>query len=209
MIVEKVPGAKIVQLAPFPDPQGRQLRPGPFPNSAADGSSFFTTKASDEVMKKVMEIRNELARDTSFYLRAYYGVEGRDYDMVDGLLTPRPDSAKPEYVTEMGLRQTFAITPMPYAVTKKAGINSRSEIDLYDFMYQFDVFYTGLNFVFPGINQAYSTYWADINTICDEYYANAITGKLDIDASFEAFKKSLYDAGLQQILDEYQTGISN
>jgi len=209
MIREKVPNANVVQLAPFPDAQGRRLRPGPYPNCAGDGSSFFTTKATDDIIRKIMEFRNDQAKDVQFYLRMYYGIQGRDYDIVDGLLSPRPEAASPEYVTEKGLRQTFGITPMPYQITRNAGLNTRPDMELNDFMFQFDVFYnSGVNFVFPGINQAYSTNWPDINTMCDEYYANAITGKVDIDASFEAFKRSLNDAGLQAIINEYQAGIS-
>jgi hypothetical protein len=149
-----------------------------------------------------------MAKDVPTYLRTYFGVQGRDYDMVDGLLSPRASSGTPEYVTQMGLRQTFGITPMPYQISRNAGLNPRPEMVLYDFMFQFDVFYNStVTFVFPGVNQAHSMYWADINTMCDEYYANTITGRINIDATFEAFKNSLNNAGLQRIINEYQAGL--
>ena len=207
-IKEKVPSANIVQLAPFPDSRGRQLMPTLFLNSGGGGASFFTTKANDTIMKKVMEIRNDMAKDVNFYLRMYYGIEGRDYDFVDKLLTPKADQAKPEYVADKGLRQTFSVTPMPYKITRNAGLNSKAEIELYDYMFQFDVFYMSNNFVFSGSNASHSLYAADIFTLCDEYYVNAITGKINIDASWDAFKRSLNNAGLQAVINDFQAGLS-
>jgi putative aldouronate transport system substrate-binding protein len=202
-----VPTAKLVQVDPFPGPDGVQRAMGGLLACNGDGTGVFTIKCTDEKMKKVMEMRNELAKDIKFYLRSYYGIEGRDYDMVNGLLTPRPDAAKPDYVTEMGLRQTFGITPMPYQISKAAGINSASEIKLYDQIFKFPQGRAWGNSFLFGVNQSLQDFGADVGTLSNEYMANACLGLVDIDATFEAFKKSLYDAGLQQIIDEYQAGL--
>jgi putative aldouronate transport system substrate-binding protein len=207
MIQAVVPAAKLVQVDPFPSPDGVQYTIGSLLACNGDGVGVFTVKCTDEKMKKIMEMRNELAKDVKFYLRSYYGVEGRDYDIVNGLLTPRPDAARPEYVTEMGLRQTFGITPMPYTITKAAGINSAAEIEIYDQVFRFPAGRSSGNDFLFGVNQAALDFGTDITTLSNEYMANVCLGFVDIDASFEAFKRSLYDAGLQRIIDEYQAGL--
>ncbi|NLA83340.1 MAG: hypothetical protein GX854_02165, partial [Clostridiales bacterium] len=45
---------------------------------------------------------------------------------------------------------------------------------------------------------------ADITTIADEFFFDAITGRIDIDAEWDAFLKKLDDAGLQEIIEEYE-----
>jgi putative aldouronate transport system substrate-binding protein len=206
------PRAKSVQLPPLKTAQGKKLRPEPL-ISVWNGPRFFTTKASDAVVQKILEINNEMVKDPSFFIRVAYGVEGRDYDMVDGLLTQRPEAVNIEYITEKGISSTFGGISSTWESTKSMGLVGKEEAALYDFVYQFEPTPViipaagGPLFVFTKTNEAMNLYWTDIATLCDEYYANAITGMVNIDATFENFKNSLYDAGLQKVIDEYEAGL--
>jgi hypothetical protein len=69
----------------------------------------------------------------------------------------------------------------PYEFAKSIGTIGKEEQALYDFVCQFEPAPTVM--------------------------ANAVTGVINIDATFAGFKKSPYDAGLQKIIDEYEAGL--
>jgi len=178
-----------------------------FPECAGDGSGFFGINCSDEKMQKIMEIKNSFSADWDWFVRGYYGVEGRDYTLVDGIITPKEEATKPEYVTEKGIRQTFAIAPTRAEDSKKYTY-SKEDLVVYNFAEQFIPYYIYTNFNFPGLNEADKLYGADIKTISDEFYYNAIMGKVDIDKEFENFKERLKAAGVEKVIEEYEKGRS-
>lgn len=201
------PKAEVVYLEPFKDEQGRQRAQCFFPECAGDGSGFFGINCSDEKMQKIMEIKNSFSADWDWFVRGYYGVEGRDYTLVDGIITPKEEATKPEYVTEKGIRQTFAIAPTRAEDSKKYTY-SKEDLVVYNFAEQFIPYYIYTNFNFPGLNEADKLYGADIKTISDEFYYNAIMGKVDIDKEFENFKERLKAAGVEKVIEEYEKGRS-
>ena len=64
--------------------------------------------------------------------------------------------------------------------------------------------YDGVNFFAPRSNEAANTYGGDVNTIVNEYYANAIMGKVDIDATWDEYVAKVNAAGLPEIIAEYE-----
>jgi putative aldouronate transport system substrate-binding protein len=207
MVTDANPNAKITFLEPFKDEQGRQRAQAFYPSCAGDGSGFFGINCTDEKMQKIMEIKNSFAKDWDWYVRAYYGEKDRDYTIVNGVITPKEEATKPEYVTEKGIRQTFALVPQKYEVEKKY-LYSEDDIFVYDFAKQFEPMHLYVNFDFTGVNEANNTYGADIRTISEEFYYNAIMGKVDIDKEFENFKERLKAAGVEKVVEEYEKGRS-
>ena len=53
-------------------------------------------------------------------------------------------------------------------------------------------------------NESANTYGSDVDTIVNEYYANAIMGKVDIDSTWDDYVAQVKAAGLDEILEEYE-----
>lgn len=203
MLTDSNPDAEVVLFPPFTDKDGKQCtwRPKAFGNS--DGASFFGANCSDEKMKKIMEIKNYFSKDWDFFARCFYGEEGVDYTVEDGVYIQNAEATKPEYQNEKGLHYQFAMSVHdPDTVRQK--MTSKADAAVYNEADKYDVMYYSSNFVFPGVNQAYNQYWADIKTISDEFYYNAIMGKVDIDKEWDSFQANLKATGLDDIIKEYQ-----
>ena len=133
-------------------------------------------------------------------------MKGTDYNLNEkGIIIPTAESRKPEYMSKQGF-YAFNLCPITYANQKKY-VLSDADVEVYDYSLKFDPLYLYQNFNFSGLNQSYSQYNTDIQSISDEFYYNAIMSKVDIDSGFIKFKAALDNAGLQKVLAEYQTGV--
>lgn len=195
--------AKLVFLEPLMGPDGKQNVNYSIQNCVGDGSSFFGKNCSDEKMIKVMEIRNEFKKDWGFYEQVYYGKEGRDFTKVSGIIIPNKDATTTEYVTEKGIRQTYALAPITGDDETKH-LLVESDAKLYSFARGFDKFWIG-NVLFSDISKAEGTYGADVSTAIDEFYFNAITGKVNVDTEWDKYIDKLNSLGLDKILAEKES----
>ena len=64
--------------------------------------------------------------------------------------------------------------------------------------------YSGTNFYVAGENEANTWYGADVVTIADTYYADALMGRVDIDETWDSYIEDLNNAGLSEIIAEYE-----
>ena len=54
----------------------------------------------------------------------------------------------------------------------------------------------------------FNMYNADIETTCDEFWYGSIRGDWDIDAEWDGYVESLYELGLEVILEDYEDLLS-
>ena len=168
----------------------------------------FSTECDD--IEPLLELVEYLYSDEG-YLLTNYGVEGETYTMVDGkpqytdLITNNPD----------GLSYFFA--SYVYASNAATGffpyINDQSK-SFYDFNdNQWQVFedlknlsdcaYTYPTYATMTTEESgeYASIESDLSTYCDSTVLEFIVGTRDIDAEFDSFVETLYDMGLQDMID--------
>lgn len=203
MLTDKNPNAKIDFLKPFAGPTGDKGAGGTaFP--AMQRGFFFGTKTSDEKMERIMAIKNFMAADDNFYIRAYFGEEGKGYTKdKDGVIQITPEYLSLDKITQEGIGQYFALRPDTWEFYKK---NNVLKIDLpaYDVAMSSPKKYNDVNFMINSTNEALLKNGTAVTTVVTEFETNATVGKLDIDKEWEAYKKKYLDAGGQAILDNYQ-----
>jgi len=97
-----------------------------------------------------------------------------------------------EIITNEGIAQTFALMPITFEWMEKS-MNERDAL-LHKMAIEQPKVYNGMDFAVSGTNMV---------KVVDEYYYNAIIGRVDIDSTWDSYVQSVLKAGLQDILDEY------
>ncbi|MBE5782493.1 MAG: hypothetical protein E7329_04155 [Clostridiales bacterium] len=205
MLKEMNPEAELVFLQPWESEDGRQWAHTFLANCAGDGAGFFGIDCPDEVVKKVLQIQNEMVKDLDLYKRLYFGEEGVDYTLDEnGQMYQTDEQKSASYVTKHGLKQTFCVRTIDFeAATAMQNENMRFVLKELAKNPAEDRLYAYNNFIAPETNEAYNDLNSEVNTIYKEFYINAITGKVDIDAEWDNYLAQLNQVGLQDILDEY------
>lgn len=202
MVTDVNPDAEVSIMEPFAGEDGVKRLCWTYATVSRNGCMAFGSDCSDEIIQKVLEIKNDFVTDMDFYLRAFYGEEGVDYELVDGTVSILNDSSSPETITEKGTGATFAIIPDTDAMM---GLSySQEDVELRNWASSFDYAYAGENFVVNGTNQARNDYGSDVATIASEFYYNAISGQVDIDAEWDNYLGKMEQAGVQLICQEYE-----
>lgn len=70
-----------------------------------------------------------------------------------------------------------------------------------------DVFYTSHLILTADEQDIYTDCWTDIETYINEMNAAFITGQKDIEAEWDTYVSTLYDMGLQDVIDVYQAAL--
>ena len=200
MLEAKNENATFEFLEPFEGPNGDVGAMVDFPSLIGDGAMYFGINASDEVVYKMMEIKEAMASDWDLYERCYYGVEGEDYTYENEILTVNAEQSAEDY-TEKGLRHTWAMVPTTFDWMEKS-MNERDK-EVHSAALSQPTVYSGTAFPINGTCEALTIKGEDVSKIVSEYYFNAITGKIDIDSTWDAHVQEVLDAGLSDILAEY------
>lgn len=203
MLLDKNPKANIVFMKPFAGPTGDKGAGGSaYP--AMQRGFFFGSKTSDEKMERIMAIKNFMSADDNFYIRSYFGEDGKGYTRdKDGVIQVPAEYLSIDKITQEGIGQYFALRPDNWDFFKK---NNVVKIDLpaYDVAMSSTKKYNDVNFTINSTNEALLKNGTAVTTVVTEFETNATVGKLDIDKEWEAYKKKYLDAGGQAILDNYQ-----
>lgn len=199
---EVSPDANVVVLAPFENKDGLQTAWCTTRVGTQSGALAFGANCSDEVMQRIMQIKNDLASDFEFYKRCYYGVEGVHYEIVDGKIVKFADI--PEEDVDPLVGTAFA-QGTPFQSAWYDDMYSAETVELYN-LYTNDAIENWLqinqNFSLLKSNEAAGMYGNDIGTVAQEFQIKAILGEVDVETEWDAYVQDLYDLGLQQILDE-------
>lgn len=197
------PDATATIIEPFADADGNAYLTALPDDSAFYGSMMFGSNCTDEKMQMVMTIKNDLVKDWEFYKRVYYGEEGKDYRYVDGVIQNIP-KMQPDF--KAGIGAVFAAVPIASEHFDEIfGPESAAIYQKYGTMKTLKVI---RNFSLLEGSEMFNMYNADVETTCDEFWYGSIRGDWDIDEQWDAYVQSLYDLGLQVILDDYQDLLS-
>jgi putative aldouronate transport system substrate-binding protein len=194
------PGASIVLLDPFVSGDGNAYLWQIYPVCIQGASFAFGADCSDEVMKKVMQIKNDLVADPEFYLRCQYGEQGVHWDYDEnGIARVFSDVAEEDKDPLVG--SFFAAPPTPKSFN--AFLLPPEDVELYSRFSQanYTPMYCEMNFYTNVENKAYSEKWTDGGTIWDETTTKMVKGEIDIDEGWEPMIQQLNELGLQEIID--------
>ena len=136
------------------------------------------------------------------YKMGRYGEEGVTYTVDENgtlVMNSDWDFAKQR---SMGIGQFYALQPQSFE--DASIVLTPDDIATANIAISSNKIYDGVNFFAPRSNEAANTYGGDVNTIVNEYYANAIMGKVDIDATWDEYVAKVNAAGLPEIIAEYE-----
>ncbi|HHW30559.1 MAG TPA: extracellular solute-binding protein [Clostridiaceae bacterium] len=202
MVLVNNPNAKIEFIPPVKGPDGKSGASIAYPKF--DGNSVvFGKNTSDEKVKRIMAIKEEFCKDWDFYVRCFYGEEGKHYTKdKDGVIVPTAEYLNYEKQVESGLGSYFALIPVDMDHFRR--ITPLNDMPAYNVAFASPKIYTTNGFPFAGTNESLLVKGADIKKVREEFYFNAITGKIDIDAEWDSYINKLNAAGLKEVEDEYQ-----
>lgn len=201
MLEAKDENATFAFLDPFTGPYGDSGSKINYPALRNDGAIFFGANASDEVVAKMMEIKEAFASEWETYERGYYGIEGEDFEYDEsGRLIINADESAEDY-NNKGIRQTWALMPITFEWMEKTMTEKDKEV--HEKSLSQNKIYNGITFATNGSSETWNTKGTDVEKIVDEYYYNAITGKVDIDSTWDEYVEKALDAGLRDVLAEY------
>ena len=201
MVKANNPDAEIACFAAVTGPDGESGGIYYFPDITGQGAVLFGADATDEEVIRIMQIKESMTYIEEYTL-GRYGQEGVTYTINDdGVLVMNSDWDF-EKQRSMGIGQFYALQPQSYedaCLTLTTADKAIADVALSS-----NRIYSGRNFYAPRANEAKDTYGADVDTIVDEYYANAIMGKVDIDATWDEYVANVNAAGLTEIIAEYE-----
>jgi hypothetical protein len=202
MVTDKNPSAEIEFIDSVTGPEGKTGGFMWYPG-VLDMSIAFGKDTSDEKIERIMAIKEELCKDWDFYARCYYGTEGKTYTKdKDGVYAFTEEYKKMENQVELGLNAQFALIPPDMEHFKK--ITPLADMLPYEVSFKSQKSYRGVAFVTSGASENEKTKGTDVSKIRDEFYYNAITGKVDIDKEWDNYVKKINSTGLTDIVKDYQ-----
>ena len=204
MLTDVDPNAKLTFVPPLVSEDGKQYVNAWFCECYSDAAVFFGHDCSDEVLIQWLKIMEEMTADKDLYLATYYGVEGEDYTFVDGKLERNADLMNEDRYAETGAGQ-FNNGVIERAYNLEV-LTPDAEAELYEFSLQYNEIFMDNDFLLPGVSDEVANMVADVETIATEYYANAISGVIDVDATWDSYLADLDSAGLPEILKVYAEG---
>jgi len=202
MLEVKNSAAQFEFLQPFKGPNGAAGSYVDFPSLIGDGSIYFGKNASDEVVSKMMEIKEALSSDWELYKQVYFGTEGEDYNIDENGKLKISPNLNIEKINKDGIAQTFGLMPITMDWMKNT-MNERDELVHRQGLEQPKVFF-GMDFAASKTNEAQLKREADVLKVVEEYYIEAITGKVDIDATWDSYVESVNKSGLSKIVAEFE-----
>lgn len=205
MLADVDPDAVVEYIDPFPGEDGVRRNPQWYSDLTSDGGVMFGADCPDEVVKLILTIAEDMTTDMDFYKQMVYGVEGVDYNMVDGKVVPTEESGTNERIQEVGMRQTFQLGALTAEDTFAYILGEKESKDSLYAM-AFPKVWMGNDFLLPNLSDDVATYRADCDTIIDEFYFGGISGEVDIEAEWADYLKRLDDAGYQEVCKAYAAG---
>jgi putative aldouronate transport system substrate-binding protein len=202
MITNTYEGDELVYFPAVKGPDGKSGSNIGFPQVINNGV-YFGADTSDAVVQRIMAIQDAMAADMELYFELYYGKKGETYELdEDGIIRPFSDILTKEKISELGVMQTFALIPTGPDHFNRT--TPKADMPTYEASLASPPLFAGRAFPVNGVNTALDEKGADVNRVIDEYYFNAVSGKIDIDATWDAYIAELNSVGLQAILDGFE-----
>lgn len=161
---------------------------------------YFGIDASDEIVQRAMIIKNEMAKDLDLYVAGYYGEEGVTFARdAEGVISILPDVNTTAEITKYGIMQTFTLIPTSTAETDLTFTSASKPL------YEMSTSQTAVlpRLLLSDVNVAYNERKEDLESVANQFYVEAVTTKMDIDASWDKYLADLNNNGYPEILEEY------
>ena len=167
---------------------------------------LFGASTSDAVVEKVMEIMNDQYAGEEVLLKVYAGNEGETFEWTEQGSIQYTVSLEEKVAKGVG-NFFWSGATTPDVIEWRFGREGEGGTRI--------IFDKGMQQ--PSINSVIepytvvenSDYLVDIKTITDEFYINAITNMIDIDAEWDGYVESVKNAGLDNVAEEVQTIYDN
>lgn len=207
MLFDVDPDARLTCMEPFADENGVRYVNAWYPDCISDASMVFGKDCPDEAIKVMLTIWNDLvANGWDHFCEYYYGEEGVDYTLdEENRVVKTPESLTDDYNSTHGTMYDFAPIGVPTEWYLEK-VCPTAEGDLYKYSLSYEPFYMINDFMLPVLDNDTTQKAADVDTIANEFYANAISGVVDIDADWDSYLASLDKAGLQDVIAAYEAG---
>ena len=201
MLLNRDPDAKISAFAAVTGPDGLSGASRGFPEITGQACVMFGADATDEEVIRIIQIKESMSY-LDEYIRGRYGEEGVHYTIDEnGVLVMNPEWDF-EQQRGAGIGQFYAVQPQ--SPEDAAIVMQPSDLATNEIALSSNSIFSGRNFYAPMTNESANTYGSDVDTIVNEYYANAIMGKVDIDSTWDDYVAQVKAAGLDEILEEYE-----
>ena len=201
------PNAKIAFTPPIQGPSGMSGGWSPYPNIWAVAGHFFGKNASDEKVIRMLQMKEDFATDWDFYARFQYGEKDVHYTIDgSGVYKYIPEMSQPDVLVSVGLR-FFDTMPLDWDEAKH--VLTPGDMSAYQISTTYEPSFGAYGtpivaFAVSGTNESFTRYGAGIDTISNEFYLNAVSGRIDIDAEWENYTKNWLDSGGTQVIAEFQ-----
>ena len=202
-LMQKNPDAEVAYFSAFEGPNGDKGGFASYP-TAINYSYSFGADTSDEKVVKIMTMMDTLCSDFDHYVKTHFGEENVSFTIDEnGIYKFTEEYAKPDMQAEMGINQYYGAIPTNKEYADKV-MTAPVDVPLFEISYENEPAFYGASFVYSGVNESYVDSISDVAKVADEFYYNAASGVIDIDAEWDTYLDKLEAAGLQAIVDEYQ-----
>lgn len=162
--------------------------------------TMFGSHLQDEPDKlgKIFEFYNWVYANEENYTEAWYGLEGKHWEMQNGVPMPIGD-----YADDKGLQNKIGAYTTVATIVEPLSYQGaiRGTLDKWAKEKGFDNPNYGIRDKLTVTPPSYSQYWSEITKLTSEAYINIITGKAPVD-SFDTYVEDFYKYGGDIITQE-------
>ena len=213
-LFEKFPNGKVMVAAPIKGPEGTYGMTVKRLDVVDSGAVFVVNKkVDDKKLAKFLQIYDWINFDEEMQVKLRYGDPGVHFNW-----SGTPWASSPvlkEGIVGGGGDLGLAVYFHGFETTELAAIHQRPQLKIMEeqFMYGDHVWDWG---VFPklwdplgdgAVGEVNSKFGSALNTIRDEYFANAMTGEVDIDATWDNYVKQWMSSGGEKLMAEHAKGL--
>ena len=200
LVIANNPDASAVALYGLTGPSGFRGVYAQYPELYIRYPYYFGRDTSDAKVLKGMEILEAACVDYEFYKRIWLGIEGKHYEVLpDGVFSALKWWTDVEEQDQAGLN--FYV--FPPATSAYRNLLPKSTVELANETMRFPLVYSGRGFGISEANSSEETFGEEVSRVVNEFLVNAITGQVDINDEWDAYKDRWYRSGGRQIIDEY------
>ena len=200
LALSSIPGAEMEIIMPITRYDGKE------PEFVRYAGTWYCygvgAHVSDEKAAKILQYLELNVADEEATKLIYWGLEGTHFEVVDGrAVLQEPYNTKEEQLRIGYGSFWYHAQPMwKYLLRYGDGILALHDLHK-DYKYKDVVLHNFLSF------PAQVTYGADVSSKITEYRLQAITGSVDIDATWDSYIREVLNAGLDRILAEAQVEV--
>ncbi|MCL6606053.1 MAG: extracellular solute-binding protein [Paenibacillus sp.] len=194
-------GIDLVTGVPLAGPDGKKYA---MANGALQPPLYFGAQLEKDEKKriKILEILEFVSTDEEGYLTTIFGEQGKSYNLEGDLAVMTEAATGTELAAEMGLSYYNPFGGKVEAMAKHHF--SPEKIAFREKVTQVEGLSIMTDLMQVTVMNTKAQYEGILNTLQTQFYIKAVTGEVDTDKGFDAFKAEWLKSGGQEELDEAQ-----